>query len=80
VKPSVGRIVHFYPSGAGVSEPLMASITRVKYVLSESQVEEDFYELHLHVLYADGDGGFACSKPRFSSNPTEGCWIWPPRV
>lgn len=71
MKPTIGRIVHYYPlDHQDGQEPFAAIITRL--TGSEGIV-------FLYVMPPTSEPFTAIGSAR-SDDPTPGCWTWPPRV
>ncbi len=72
MKPSVGRIVHYYQNSAEV--PFAGIITEVYH--DDNSVEEGLVNLYV----------FSPARPfykvqvRFSKEPARDHWSWPPKV
>lgn len=70
-KPSVGRIVHYYPinlDGPALGDPLPAIIGRVGPTT-----------VGVNVFGPEGGSQFI-PYVAFSETPAQGRWSWPPRV
>ena len=92
MKPTVGRIVHYYPLGCGVNEGAehAAIITHVRAANPIVDYADDGMEMRYSVDLCIFDlhtpGSEYCGPPSgtqdvsFSKGPKEGYWTWPPRV
>ena len=82
MKPSVGRIVHYFPRGEEFdpTHPSAAIITDVnRHPQPDGVLEEDTFLVSLRVFTKDGGGEYPLN-PNFSPVPRRGHWSWPPRV
>lgn len=72
MKPSVGRIVHYQsygtPGGEYLPEPRAAIVTEV------------IHEGTVSLCVLNPSGMFFNQRVEFASEPTPGCWNWPPRA
>jgi hypothetical protein len=89
-KPSIGRIVHFYPPAAcvgpaSVDGPYAGIVTGVVNVVTGVDIEggtvhgDPRMPVHLTTFGPSGSIYPHRDVP-FSENPEPGCWTWPPRA
>lgn len=75
-KPSVGRIVHFYPNTAD------DDLNKVPHAAIITYVDFTEIEVDVYVFVPSRFKGYSqnFSGVPFSENPKPGHWTWPPRV
>lgn len=71
MKPTVGRIVHFYGDGELDLDPYAGIITRVRTV-------DDGWDICDIVTFGP-QSMYHQQEVEFSPTPKAGCWSWPPR-
>lgn len=78
-RPTVGRVVHYYMKSHAKAEepygPYAAIVCATK--AEDSGLKGDFSAVLK--VFEPGKGD-AYKTAEFSSQPTGGCWSWPPRV
>lgn len=80
MKPTVGRIVHYYPdaesdyAGEGPIPAIITKVTSLNGVFS--RVEEAMYRVQIHPFHP---GLPFHLDALFTQQDTEGHWAWPPR-
>lgn len=73
MKPSIGRIVHYYHTSGRDPIPRAAIITGV-------ELDGDPLKVTLTIFEPDPDLRPNTVRATFSDEPAPGCWCWPPRV
>lgn len=71
MKPTIGRVVHYYPTDHQDGQEPFAAIVSATTGNAPG-------ETTLRVLPPAGD--LFVAMARHSDEPTPGCWTWPPRV
>jgi len=79
VKPSVGRIVHYYPDFPQLAPrpAIVLDVTEYDDEDTGEHLEENRYYVLLLIHLANGDER---KDAPFSVEPKVGHWSWPPRV
>ena len=74
MKPTIGRIVHYYESPKGIlpNPPLAAVVTHVYGAGEETMV--------CLTVFPPFSSPYARTSIQYSESPAPGCWSWPPRV
>lgn len=70
MRPSIGRVVHFYEA--------LGCPPRPAFVMDVH--EHDTVDLVIFTLPTYGETSQWCFAVPFSEEPQTGCWGWPPRV
>jgi len=75
MKPSVGRIVHYYTLGGAFSgKPIAATIT-------ETATENPYRSpMDVGIFGMHHEASIQLESVSYSEKPKPGCWSWPPRV